>query len=243
MTRSTLVLFADSDLSWTRPLRAGLRRRGARLATASSEADVRGLRSAPDAVVVDGTLRDDRGRPLEVLLRELFQNAIVLAIRPGTRTARGRLQVGYALERLLGERLRATSHPRPVVLCVDDDRFYLRALARLLGRHGYRVAAHEDPERALEAVPEVSPDLAIVDVRMPGMSGLDLASELRAQSPGIPVVLLSALGSDDDILRGYRQGASYYLAKPCAPRQVLNAVDYLIGDLEPQERLQLEAEL
>jgi DNA-binding response OmpR family regulator len=76
------------------------------------------------------------------------------------------------------------------------------------------------------------------------MNGLDLAEEIQEDSGGrVPVVLLSARASDQDISRGYRHGARYYITKPCEPRTVLDVVDYFIGDLEPEEREALERRL
>jgi DNA-binding response OmpR family regulator len=132
----------------------------------------------------------------------------------------------------------------PLVLCVDDDRFFLEALGRILQRHGYRTATFLEPERVLESLPRLNPDVAIVDIMMPGMDGLALAQELRELTHDrLPIVFLTARATDQDIATGYEHGGTYYLVKPCEPAKVLNIVDYLVGDLDPEERSVLEAQL
>jgi CheY-like chemotaxis protein len=149
------------------------------------------------------------------------------------------------VEALYHDRLgEAPAVRRPLVLCVDDDDFYLSALRRILGRHGYRVVTFVDPDSALDALAQVKPDLAILDLRLPGMDGLDLADEIRRScGERLPIVMLTGRGSDHDVSEGYRHGASYYITKPCSPRTVVNVVDYLVGDLDPQERTVLETQL
>ncbi len=131
---------------------------------------------------------------------------------------------------------------RPLVLCVDDDVRFLRALARLIRGHGYRVAGFEEADRALAWLPRGAPDVAILDLRMPGMDGWTLLGEIGKRRD-VPVVLLTGLGADEDIARGYREGASYYVTKPFDPRRVLDILDYLVGDLDPRRREEIEARL
>jgi len=118
------------------------------------------------------------------------------------------------------------------ILCVDDDSLYLSSIARLLGRKGYRVIPCENAARALQAfesLPRDHPDLAIVDVMMPGTDGLDLTRRIRSLTKDrIPVVLLSAVGGDAAIRRGYDSGACLYLTKPCSPEMVLEVVDRVL---------------
>lgn len=251
-----VVLFADQDLIWTRPVRSELRRRGARVLTASSLEELIPLarRASPDLVVLDDRLGGDaRGA-----FHERWPEAEILvltskALASRTRGARATVPLAESgrlldlISSTLGARLGAPvapARPRPLVMCVDDDRFYLNSLSRILGYHGYRVVTYEDPERALEALPEVRPDLLILDVIMPGVDGLDMAEEVHEHYGGrLPIILLTGRGADADIARGYRGGASYYITKPCEPRKVLNIVDYLVGDLDGEERALLESEL
>jgi prevent-host-death family protein len=79
------------------------------------------------------------------------------------------------------------------------------------------------------------------DLVMPGVDGLQTIEEMKALGFGdVPVVMVTARSSKDDIVGGYRQGAIFYLVKPFKPSYLINAVDYLIGDLSPQEQQRLE---
>jgi DNA-binding response OmpR family regulator len=128
--------------------------------------------------------------------------------------------------------------PRPpVVLCVDDDRLFLKSLARILRRRDVVVLSYDDPDEAREAIPVHNPALAFVDVLMPGMNGLDLVSELREEyGAALPVVLLSARSSDEEIDEGIRAGAKFYITKPCDPDRILQITDEVLGmGLPPSE--------
>ena len=73
------------------------------------------------------------------------------------------------------------------------------------------------------------------------MSGLETLTQLRAQGhTTLPVVLLTAQTTDEDVLDGYKQGADCYITKPLQPSVLLNVIDYLIGNLSPEERAKLE---
>lgn len=248
-----MILFIGPDASRHRRLRTQLRRRRAVVHWAPEPVD---REPAPDVVVADAA---DRGPQTLAELRRRFPDAWLLLERPfrdpgvesaATRVAwispRSEPTLERRLDEILEGRLDAPPAPGPAafVLCVDDDPRLLDSLQRLLTRSGYRVGAFTDPARALDSAAGRRPDLAIVDVMMPGMSGLKLAEEILAAHDGrVPVVLLSARGERWDIAEGYRHGAAYYLTKPCAPRSVLNIVDYLVGDLDRPERELIESEL
>jgi DNA-binding response OmpR family regulator len=136
----------------------------------------------------------------------------------------------------LGKRLQEVPKARRgTVLCVDDDPNFLRSVARLLSRRGYEVSAFEDADRALEAIPWLNPDVALVDIMMPGMGGLDLAERIREKSNGrIPVVFLTALDTDEAYYEGHQHGARFMVEKTAAPQKVLDVVDYLAGVSTPR---------
>lgn len=259
-----MFLIADDDLDWSRPLRVALRRHGAQVLPATSARELLELveRHAPDLVVLNSKLDEVGGATLVRLVRERSpRTAIALLADPRTDPPDARQALDllfyeprpHESERLMNSVIasyRDRLRPRPfaarapLIVCVDDDREFLASLTRVLTRHGYRVAAFDDPERALQAMAESDPALAIVDILMPGMNGLDLAEEIQEDFAGrVPVVLLSARASDTDIARGFKHGARYYITKPCEPRTILDVVDYFIGDLEPEERAALERRL
>lgn len=127
----------------------------------------------------------------------------------------------------------APSKESPLVLCVDDDTLQLSALSRVLTRHGYRVLSCESGTRALSSLMEVQPDVAIVDIMMPGSSGLELVERLKRRSGGrIPVVMLTALNTAASKLAAQERGVQHYLTKPCADRTVLAAVESSLAAAE-----------
>jgi DNA-binding response OmpR family regulator len=251
------VLFADADLAATRPLRVDLRRRGAKvhLVDSADEAIRHASIDAPELLVLDDDL--NRGAECGLLswFRARFPGTEVVLLHSGGDVAphgpgQGLLFSAHkpvSKETLLDVivaafpgRLREDPVPPPkahVILCVDDDRGYLNSLSRFLRRRGYEVFCHESARRALQTLPEIRPELAIVDIKMPGMDGLTLTRRIREDFKGeVPVVVLTALDSKETYHRARESGASYCLTKPCKPEDFLNVVDFITGDLDEEER-------
>jgi two-component system OmpR family response regulator len=109
---------------------------------------------------------------------------------------------------------------RPHLLIVDDDREIRDLITRLLQKHDYKVEAARDAN-AMDAILAVTRvDLVILDVMLPGRSGLDVCRDLRARSP-VPILMLTAMGDETDRIVGLEMGADDYLAKPFNPRELL----------------------
>src|SRR5436309_6390921 len=104
----------------------------------------------------------------------------------------------------------------PRVLIVDDDPWILRMVSTLLEKRGYAIATASDGEEGLMRADQLRPDLIITDVMMPKLDGWSLVRALRSRPELalVPVIFLTALGSDDDRIRGFRLGADDYLPKP-----------------------------
>jgi diguanylate cyclase (GGDEF)-like protein len=107
-------------------------------------------------------------------------------------------------------------HQIEVILVVDDDKDIARFVEVNLQLHGYRVVVAHDGEQALALVHEHKPDLAVVDVRMPRVDGLELTRRLRADpmTAALPIILLTAKGLTVDKVVGLTAGADDYLVKP-----------------------------
>jgi len=105
---------------------------------------------------------------------------------------------------------------KPRILVADDDAWILRMVTTVLEKRGYLVETACDGEDAYEKALANPPQLLITDVMMPNMDGWSLVKALRGQPKlaFVPVIFLSALGSDDDRIRGFRLGADDYLPKP-----------------------------
>jgi two-component system response regulator RegA len=116
----------------------------------------------------------------------------------------------------------ARSVPRRF-LVVDDDAAFRTRLVKALAARGIEARGAASGEEALAAAPTFAPNAAIVDLRMHGMSGLDLVRALTAQQPGIQVLVLTGYGSIATAVEAVRRGAMNYLNKPVDTEQILAA--------------------
>src|SRR5215469_1400972 len=106
------------------------------------------------------------------------------------------------------------------LLVVDDDMRLRALLQRYLSTNGYRVTVAASAAEARALMKGIAFDLLIVDVMMPGESGLDMTHSIRAQSQ-VPILMLTARGEPEDRIAGLEKGADDYLAKPFEPRELL----------------------
>jgi two-component system phosphate regulon response regulator OmpR len=120
----------------------------------------------------------------------------------------------------------------PHLLVVDDDERLRTLLQRYLSTNGYRVSAARDTAEARDLMANMAFDLLILDVMMPGESGLDFAHGLRRTS-AIPILMLTARGDPADRIQGLEQGADDYLPKPFEPRELLLRVNSLLRRAGP----------
>ena len=100
------------------------------------------------------------------------------------------------------------------VLLVDDEEDFVSTLAERLNLRGIRTQVAINGEDALRVARTDPPQVVVLDVMMPGMSGLEVLKRLRADFPYIPVILLSGIGSAQDTAQGIRLGAFDFLMKP-----------------------------
>jgi two-component system response regulator RegA len=113
---------------------------------------------------------------------------------------------------------------RPSILIVDDDPVFLGRLSQALGDRGYDVRAAPEAESALSMARGESPEFAVVDLRMPGQSGLELVRELIAIDGATRVVVLTGYGSIATAVEAVRLGAHDYLTKPADVDGILAAL-------------------
>lgn len=117
-----------------------------------------------------------------------------------------------------------------LILVVDDEETVRLLLRDTLELDAYDVVEAADGPAALEAFDDARPDGIILDVMMPGMSGIDVLREIRTRSTGgeVPVILLTALGDDKTTWDGWSAGASCYLTKPFDPDNLLSWVERML---------------
>lgn len=109
------------------------------------------------------------------------------------------------------------------ILVVDDDDLLRQQLARAFERRGLEVRAADGYATALQAIEESAPELAVVDLKMPGGSGLELVEALHQADPATKIVVLTGYGSIATAIDAVRLGATYYLQKPADADEVLAA--------------------
>jgi len=117
---------------------------------------------------------------------------------------------------------------RRTVLIADDDPRLRNLLSWTLEQGQFNVVAAEDGLRALELAHQVKPDLFLLDVGMPGMNGVDLCRQLRAENIISPILILTGFGSEEDKIAGLEAGADDYQTKPFASKELLARVNALL---------------
>jgi two-component system, OmpR family, phosphate regulon response regulator OmpR len=114
------------------------------------------------------------------------------------------------------------------ILVVDDDARLRALLQRYLAGEGFRVTIAETATDARDKLRFMHPDMMVLDVMMPGESGLTLTESLRQQGSDVPVLLLTARGAPEDRIAGFEAGADDYLGKPFEPRELVLRIRALL---------------
>jgi two-component system, response regulator RegA len=128
----------------------------------------------------------------------------------------------------------------PSVLLVDDDAVFRERLAQALGARGYDVRTAADAAAALAIAREESPEMAVVDLRMPGVSGLELVRDLKSIDPATKIVVLTGYGSIATAIDAMRLGVVHYLPKPATVDEVLLA--FKRDEVPPLEAVDADSE-
>ena len=108
----------------------------------------------------------------------------------------------------------------PLILIADDDPVVHESLGLYLSSEGYEHQSAYDGQQALEMVESLHPDLVVLDLMMPKMSGTDVCRTIR-QTSSLPIIMLTAKGEEIDRILGLELGADDYIVKPFSPREVL----------------------
>jgi len=114
------------------------------------------------------------------------------------------------------------------ILVIEDDRALREGLMLNFELHGYRVEAAADGEEGMRKAFDIRPDLIVLDIMLPGWSGLDILTELRDRNENVPVLILSARGTTDNKVEGLNIGADDYLSKPFELPELLARVEAML---------------
>ncbi len=116
---------------------------------------------------------------------------------------------------------------RATILVVDDERKIRDLVRAYLEREGYSVLLAESGQDALDVAGRASPDLVVLDLMLPDLSGEEVARSLRSVSD-VPIIMLTAKAAEEDRVAGLRLGADDYLAKPFSPRELVARVEAVL---------------
>jgi two-component system response regulator RegA len=124
------------------------------------------------------------------------------------------------------------------ILLVDDEEVFRKRMALALNRRGFTVHEAGDFDNAMRVLTEYEPEMALIDLRIPGRSGLDLVAAAKNLQPGIKMVVLTGYGSIATASQAIKLGALYYLSKPADVDEILLAFtkdDDLAISVDPQK--------
>ena len=159
-----------------------------------------------------------------------------------TQFAQRRLEALQSLPYTAGAPLRKAEDSilrKSHVLVVDDEELYRRALERILVRAGYEVVLAGDGTEALEIVNSTNLDLVLCDVKMPGISGLEVVSQISETTPDLPCIVITGYGGAESSVESLKAGAFWYLEKPFE-QEHLDVVRRLVGQAIEHGRLRRE---
>jgi two-component system response regulator RegX3 len=124
----------------------------------------------------------------------------------------------------------------PRILVVEDELVIQRGLCDVLAYHGYAPVGVASGEEGLREGLRGGFDLVLLDVMLPGRSGFDVCEELRAHDPRLPILMLTARGAEEDVLRGFRCGSDDYVTKPFSVAELMARVEALLRRADSRAR-------
>ncbi len=243
------VLVIDEDPEMTRLLRSFLEPAGFVVTTAATAADGQAAARTdrPDVIVLDIVVPDRNGlEVVQSLKRDPNLRGIPILLVTAERDGLKGLALGaddYLVKpidrgRVVGAvaRLMSAGRSGPLVLLVDDERDTVELIRDTLRTEGFRILVAYQGQEALDLVARIPPDLVILDIMMPGMTGFEVL-EAISRDPvhgQIPVVILSGRGSEQDVERGLALGAKRYMMKPFDVGALVAEVQRHVGSSQEQ---------
>jgi len=120
------------------------------------------------------------------------------------------------------------THPKAHILIVEDDPAILAGLRDVLIFNGFAADGISEGLAGYKAILEKSYDLVLLDVMLPGMDGFSICKAVREKKPGQSIIMITAKGSEDDIVRGFKAGADDYVPKPFSLRELMVRVEAVL---------------
>ena len=122
------------------------------------------------------------------------------------------------------------------ILVIDDDEALRDTISVMLEQEGFRAILAADGRSGYEKAVSLKPDLALVDLRLPGMSGIEICKQLRAANVAVPIIVLSAIGDEVDKVLLLEIGADDYMVKPFGTRELLARIRAVLRRASPDAR-------
>jgi len=124
------------------------------------------------------------------------------------------------------------------ILIIDDEPDMLEILRFRLEKNGYKIVTASSGEEGLVKAEKIKPDLILLDILLPGISGLEVVKKLKANklTKKIPVIMVTALISQDAMAKGLEHGAQYFISKPFDPADLLGEIKNAIKDSPIKEK-------
>ena len=125
---------------------------------------------------------------------------------------------------------------QPRILIIEDERGLTQTLSWYFDREGFETIVAHDGIEGLRKAQSLLPDVVLLDVMLPGMTGLDVCRELRSgeRTRDLPIIMLTARGEETDQIEGYARGADLYVPKPCSNKILLQQIKALLRRVEGQ---------
>lgn len=111
-----------------------------------------------------------------------------------------------------------------IIIIIDDDKAILRILTRILQKQGYETDTSETGKEAMEKIGQKPYDLALIDIKLPDIEGIDLLPHIRRQTTETIMIMLTGMASTENSLRARSLGADAYLLKPVKPEELIKLV-------------------
>ncbi|MFW6124087.1 MAG: response regulator transcription factor [Acidobacteriota bacterium] len=124
-----------------------------------------------------------------------------------------------------------TGEEAPQILLIDDDPIILKSIGHFLIQNDFLVSFALNAEEGLKKILKENPDLIIMDIMMPGLDGYQFLKQLKSRkdTSDIPVIILSSLSRESDMLKGLENGAADYITKPFSPRILVSKIKKILG--------------